>query len=656
MCGIAGFQDQLEDGADYPARVTAMLARIAHRGPDEAGYYVDDRVALGTVRLSILDLKHGQQPMQDVTDRYWIAYNGELYNFIELRAELENNGVVFTTQSDTEVLLQSWIYWGKACLPELNGAFAFVIYDRQEQTLFIARDRYGKRPLFYTQHGTAFYFASEMKAFLEIEGFSFQMDQDQLAAIVSQWTPLPDQTGFVGVHQLPMSSLLTLHKGQLNIERYASLSLAPVHTYHSEQEAIEHIREGLEQSVRLRLRSDVEVGVYLSGGLDSSIITYLTKKLSRHTVSTFSVAFEDQEFDESAHQQTVAKAFGTRHTGLTVSHQNIVDTFPAAIYHAEVPAFRTAFVPMYLLSEEVRRQGIKVVLTGEGADEVFLGYNIFSEVLLRSQWDALDGTTRKARLSRLYPHLSHFDATHHAHLLGLYQQFSKETMPGLFSHEMRFQNGRFSKRLLKGTQDPFSALYALIKSDPDYAMLSVVQKAQWLEFYTLLAGYLLSTQGERMSLAHGVENRCPFLDPGVVSIGASTNLQFDDGTHEKYLLKKSFESVLPATITARYKQPYRAPESAAFVAHQPAYLDEVLSDSALAEMEFLNPVFVRALIKKIWTTDADQISTKENQTFVFLLSIALLHKMFVKRQGLPIIDRSLFQSKIVKAVDLRGRL
>jgi len=381
--------------------------------------------------------------MQDASSRYWIAYNGELYNFIELRSELENHGVTFSTQSDTEVLLQSWIYWGKDCLSKLNGAFAFAIYDRQEQTLFLGRDRYGKRPLFYTQHGTSFYFASEMKAFLDIEGFAFTMDPQQLAAIVSHWTPLPDQTGFVGVHQLPMSSLLILHKGQFSIERYASLSLAPVHRYSTEEQAIEHIRQGLERSVQLRLRSDVEVGVYLSGGLDSSIITYLTTKLSRHTVSTFSVAFEDEEFDESAHQQTVAQAFGTRHTALSITHQHIVDHFPAAIYHAEVPAFRTAFIPMYLLSEEVRRQGIKVVLTGEGADEVFLGYNIFSEALLRSEWDTLDGQTRKARLSRLYPHLSHFDATHHAHLLGLYQQFSKESMPGLFSHEMRFQNGRF---------------------------------------------------------------------------------------------------------------------------------------------------------------------------------------------------------------------
>lgn len=654
MCGIAGFYTAPSEAADHPAVIKGMLAQIQHRGPDEAGYFVDQRLAMGTVRLSIIDLQSGTQPLCDAGERYWICYNGELYNYQELRSELQALGCRFRTQSDTEVLLQSWITWGEACLPRLNGAFAFAIYDRLEQRLTLARDRFGKRPLFYARHNGALLFASEMKAFLAYPGFRFQTDPAQLASIYALWTPLPEQSGFHDIRQLPMASFMQVKDGAERFGSYEALTLAPCVTVISEAQAIEMVHQALSDSVRLRLRSDVEVGVYLSGGLDSSVITQLATQMSPHTVHTFSVAFEDKYFDESDDQQEVSRHLGTQHSAITISHADIADTFPEAIWHAEIPAFRSAFVPMFLLSRAVRERGIKVVLSGEGADEAFLGYDLFKETLLRSSWNSYDNEERKRRISHMYPYLRHFDEGHAAQLLGLFQQFSHEQLPGLFSHEIRFQNGRFANRLLQEKADPFAQLLALTGADGQFAGMNAIQKAQWLEFKTLLAGYLLSTQGERMSLAHGVENRCPFLDPAVVNMAASVNLRFDDGSDEKYLVKRAFEKVLPASIIGKHKHPYRAPDSAAFVERRPDYLELLLSDAELMKMPFLDPAFCKALVKKIFNSAPATISTRENQAFIFLLSSALLHQRFVRREGAPLVDTQGIERVLVRTVDFRN--
>jgi asparagine synthase (glutamine-hydrolysing) len=634
MCGIAGLFTHGADPGATPSVLRAMLGRIAHRGPDAAGLYVDDRFGMGTARLSIIDVAAGAQPMADAAERAWIAYNGELYNYVELRAELEALGCSFRTRSDTEVVLQAWLRWGAAGLPRLNGGFVFAIYEPASERLVVVRDRFGKRPLFYAEGPHGLLFASEMKAFLAVPGFRFERDPAQVAAILGQWTPLPDQSGFQGLHSLPMGEWLEVAGGRVQTRPYEALRFDTEPPPATEAAARQAIRAALEQSVALRLRSDVEVGVYLSGGLDSAVIAALASRLSGHPLRTFSVEFEDRHFDESAEQRLVAGSLGTRHEALRVRDADITDAFPDAVYHAEVPAFRSAFVPMYLLSRRVREAGIKVVLTGEGADEAFLGYDIFRETRLRAEWPGLSPEERSQRSAALHTYLPHFEAGGAA-AAGLYQQFSVERMPGLFSHELRFQNGRFCARLLKDKLDPFAALQRAVAAAPGYAELPPVQKAQWLEFRTLLAGYLLSTQGERMSLAHSVENRCPFLDPGVVGIAAATNWRFDDGAVEKRLLREAFRGDLPASIIDRKKHPYRAPDSAAFVRAAPAYLEALCSEAELKKLDYLNPTFALALVHKIRTSPPERISTKENQAFIFLLSLVLLDAVYVRGEGLP---------------------
>ncbi len=455
MCGIVGFLAPDADSAAFDRILSSMLGMIGHRGPDAAGGFADDLCAMGTARLAIIDPAAGAQPMSDASGRYWICYNGEIYNYRELRAELEARGSVFRTRSDTEVLLEAWIVWGPKCLPKLNGGFAFAIYDRNTRMLVLARDRFGKRPLYFARHDGGLLFASEMKAFLAYPGFQLEQDADQIASILGQWTPLPHQTGFTGIDSLGLAEWLEVRDGHSPRRCYEHLTFDRGPAVATEADAIAQIRAALTESVRLRLRSDVEVGVYLSGGLDSSIIALLTSKEVDRSVATFSIAFEDASLDESDAQREISDFLHTDHTTLTIGHADIVANFEAALFHAEVPVFRSAFVPMYLLSKRTREAGIKVVLSGEGADEAFLGYDLFKETQLRAAWDGLDEATRLERIASLYPHLDHYGPGDLAAVTGLYHQFSRERMAGLFSHELRFQNGRFSTRLLREPGNAF---------------------------------------------------------------------------------------------------------------------------------------------------------------------------------------------------------
>ncbi|MGW2366729.1 asparagine synthase (glutamine-hydrolyzing) [Streptomyces sp. NPDC001667] len=649
MCGIAGFHGSSLHPREYQHVIHDMLAQIEHRGPDEAGCFLDDRLAMGTVRLSIIDLASGSQPVGSADGRYWLCYNGELYNYRELRDELTARGFTFRTGSDTEVVLGAWAAWGHDCLPRFNGAFAFAVFDTTTGELHLARDRFGKRPLFVARHEGAWLFASEMKAFLAYPGFSFEFDAPELSSIYATWAPLPGQSGYRGIEQIPMGEYLTVRGDTVRRGRWATLDLTAGPAPESEQEAVELVRAELEAAVDVRLRSDVEVGVYASGGLDSSVIAHIAARRTDHPLRTFSIQFEDAEFDESAEQTELAQHLGTHHSTVRVSDSDIVDAFPEAVRHAEVPVFRTAFVPMYLLARHVRSEGIKVILSGEGADEAFLGYGIFKDTQLLSAWHEMDDDTRMRRMGQLYPYLRHFNgADGHRRMLGLYQQFTEESLPGLFSHQMRFQNGRFAARLLREPGDPFAAVKELVAQEPGYERLSPVQKAQWLEFRTLLSGYLLSTQGERMALAHGVENRCPFLDPAVVRRAASLNLRFGDPFDEKYLLKRAYADVLPERIVKKGKFPYRAPDSAAFVRSRPDYRELLTDPGTLEEIGVLDPSFVRRFTDRVFDSPPEGIGTKENQAFVFLASTLWLHHWYVRgharrhaRLGVPlnVVDR-----------------
>lgn len=652
MCGIAGLFG-IDAGADrHGHQVRRMLARIGHRGPDGIGFYHDDHAAIGTARLSIIDVAGGDQPIGDAGERWWIAFNGEIYNHVELRLELNALGYRFATRSDTEVLLQGWVAWGEAVLSRLDGPFAAAIWDRAARRLVLVRDLFGERPLFYARHGRGLVFGSEIKCFLETDAVALAFDPDRLRSIYRTWVPLEHESCFKGVHQLPAGGILTAGAREVAVRRWAELPLNVPRTDLSRDEAAQATREALERSVRVRLRSDVEVGTYLSGGLDSAIVTSLAVEQASRPVRTFSVSFADAAFDESADQRLVADHLATDHVSLRVGDRDIVDAFPDALRHAEVPVFRSAFVPMYLLSREARAHGVKVVLTGEGADEAFAGYDIFKETLLREAWPKLDRAARLERLARLYPYLAGWSGENRHALYAWFGRSTDEARSDLFSHDLRFRSAQLSVRLLRDGDDGNDGLGSLRRlvegHRAAFDRYDGTRRAQWLEFNTLLGGYLLSTQGDRMALAHGVENRCPFLNTDVVRWGAATNGVFDNGWDEKHVLKQAFRSRLPTRSTSRPKQPYLAPDAAAFVSMRPDYLELILSERELGKVDVLDPRFCTRLSAKLLADGARPPTQAESHAFLFLVSTALLHRDFVERPPGPPAAPA-----IIRAVDGR---
>ena len=415
MCGIAG----IFQWNGQPVRrelLERMVATLDHRGPDAFGTELIGPVGLGHTRLSIIDLAGGVQPMPSADGQLTVTFNGEIFNYIELRQELTALGRTFTTDSDTEVLLQAYAQWGENCVTRFNGQWAFAIWDAPRKKLFVSRDRSGKRPLFYTVvgsgNGRTLLFASEIKAILTHPAVSKSIDPISLDQLFTFWSPLPDRTIFHGVRQLPAAHSLTVQGGEMRVTRYWDVDFSRRFEHQSARELEEQLLELLTDATRVRLRSDVPVGAYLSGGLDSSITAALAKNLNRERLCTFSLEFENPEFDESVFQQDVVRRLGTEHRTIRCTHDDIGRVFPRVIQHTEIPILRTAPAPMFLLSKLVRESGYKVVLTGEGADEVFGGYDIFKEAKLRRFWSRQpDSKTRPLLLKRLYPYMKNIHVT-----------------------------------------------------------------------------------------------------------------------------------------------------------------------------------------------------------------------------------------------------
>lgn len=618
-----------------------MIELLGHRGPDEAGYFLDRRAAMCATRLRINDLVRGQQPLADESERFWIVYNGEIYNHLELRRELEGQGHRFHSTCDTEVALRAWQEWGCDAPARFEGGFAFAIYDRRDATAYLVRDQFGKRPLFHRQDGDRLVFGSEMKVFLARDDLPFRWDGRRLAALFTRWTPFGSETPFEGIEQVPAGAILTATPAGISTRRYAEFPFAEASASDSVDEAAERTTALLKRAVELRLRSDVEVGVLLSGGLDSSIVAHLVHARQPGKMQSFSISFADEEFDESFEQDLVAKAFGMTHHRLRVSSADVAEAFPAALWHAEIPQFRTALVPMFLLSRRIRDAGVKVVLSGEGADEVFFGYDVFKETRLRESWAQWTPEERRERIRGLYPYLKFFSDANVRALETVFAKSVEGERDRLFSHALRIDNGRFAARMLNVEATDGDELTTELEARFRGIDAPGLRRAQWIEFHTLLQGYLLSSQGDRMAFAHGVEPRCPFLSPAVVSYAASLpvdhHLPPDD--NEKAVLKRAFRDVLPPRILTRPKQPYRAPGTAAFFAAPGRFLpwvDERLAEPELRRVGPLNAEHALRLAQKIRGTPSERISPREDQAFLLLMSLLELDRLFVRREGMSL--------------------
>jgi asparagine synthase (glutamine-hydrolysing) len=621
-----------------------MTAVLGHRGPDDRGAVVLGRMGLGHTRLSIIDLQGGKQPMSLPDGSLSVSFNGEIFNHVELRARLEQRGAVFRTRSDTEVILHAYALDGPGCVESFNGQFAFALWDGRRDRLLLARDRFGVRPLYLASPAGRLAFASEVKALMALPEVPRRLDLRGLGQVFQLWAPLAPQTVWSGITQLPPGHHLVVEGGRQTLTRFWDWPFPPAAELdqgRSPEAWAADVRERLIEAVRLRMiRSDVPVGAYLSGGLDSSIIAAAVRRFTSTPLRTFSIAFEDRELDESAFQAEVATALETEHTTVRCARADIGAAFPRTIWHTETPILRTAPTPLMLLADAVRGAGYKVVLTGEGADEVFAGYDLFKEAAVRRFAARHPGSPWPGRLfERLYPYLPQAPALGSAFGQAFFQQENLPVNHPFFAHAPRWATTRrtwrfFSPEVREALAGDDTLDRWAEHLPPEMSRWEPQARDQYVEGHTLLSGYLLAAQGDRVAMASSVEGRFPFLDTDVAALACRIPGGWKrQGLREKHVLKRAFADLLPPAVIRRPKQPYRAPDSASFVREGELlpYAAALLEPGHLRARGYFDPQAVSRLAQKC--REGKTVSFGDNMAFVGVISTMLLDWMYVCGNG-----------------------
>jgi asparagine synthase (glutamine-hydrolysing) len=519
----------------------------------------------------------------------------------------------------------------------LNGQFAIALWDEPRRRLVLVRDRVGIRPLFHAclPDGTVL-FGSEMKALLAHGALRAEIDPVAVGQIATLWVTVPPRTSFKGIEELGPGRMLVLEPGSRAEHRYWRHEFPAAHEY--EELTFEHwrqrVREVLHDAVRLQLRADVPVATYLSGGLDSSILTALVKRHHINDLTTFSVGFSDARFDEREYQRQMVAHLQTDHRQIEVSRADVGQAFSDVVWFAERPMMRTAPAPLLRLAGLVRENGIKVVLTGEGADEIFGGYNLFREDKVRRFWARNPQSTwRPLLLSQLYGYVQR-DPKADAFWRLFFRHGLEETAHPYYSHRVRWHNTAHIKRVfapdfrsqMQSDAELFAELEAYL--DPGRERWHPLCRAQYLEMALFMSCYLLNSQGDRMMMGHSVEGRVPFLDHRLIELAAQIPPKFKlRGLEEKFILKRAFDDLLPAAIARRPKQPYRAPIAACFAPGNDNLGAALLQEDALRRTGFLNPGAVTNLLTK--NAGSATPSERDEIAIAAAASLQLLHHQFV---------------------------
>lgn len=617
-----------------------MLPALCHRGPDGSGVYLDSsgRIGLGHTRLSIIDLAGGAQPMANEDQTVWVSFNGEIFDYIELRETLLKAGHRFSTHSDTEVIVHAYEQYGDDFVQYLNGQFAIALWDANRRRLLLVRDRVGILPLFYTRQGRQLLFASEIKALLPLLAEAPRVSPAALDQVFTFWAPHSPNTLFEGIYEVPPGHLLVLENGHVRESVYWDWRFPEQDDYltGSTADLAEQLYDLLADATRIRLRADVLVGAYLSGGLDSSALVALIRRHSSAPLKTFSIGFEEKSLDESAFQQQMVEHVGVEHSRIFCHNHDVADDFPATVFHAETAVLRTAPTPMRRLSGLVRTSGYRVVLTGEGADEALGGYDLFKEAKIRQFWARHPQSKwRPLLLKALYPYLETSGAQAKTYLRNFYGiGLGDPHQPG-FSHLTRwFTTAQckvfFSPELTTALRED-AAAQLLGQLPSAFDRWHPFNRAQYLEAKTLLGGYLLCSQGDRMLMANSVEGRFPFLDHRVIEFANRLHPRLKmRALNEKFLLKQAMATHLPWQIIKRHKQPYRAPDIPAFFSKKPpAYVDDLLGEEKLKGYGYFDTKKVGFLLKK--ARSGSLIAYKDNMALVGILSTQLCHYHFIER-------------------------
>ncbi len=646
MCGIAGIIAPISRG-EAERRLQAMLSDIAYRGPDECTGSAGDGFAIGAVRLAIVDLVTGTQPAISNDGKTVVVFNGEIFNYRELRAELAAKGHVFRSNAEVEVLLCLYEAHGLGMARLLNGQFAIAIWDGKADALHLVRDPFGIRPVFWWSDRSSIVFASEVKALLANPEVSLSLNPEALIQTMRFWTVVGEHTMFTGVRQLPAGHALTWRRGTARLERYwdwpFSQSVEPLRLA-DDREYFDAFDEALAEAVKRQTMADVEVGAYVSGGIDSSVIVHHLDGLrGGRPLSTFSVAFDDPDYDESEAQQAVVQHYGTRHRVARIGTPDIAADFPAAVMHAETALFRSAPVPMYRLSREVHAAGIKVVMSGEGADEILLGYDLFREAAIRRFWSrAPDSRCRGQLLRRLYDYLPQYKNPRYFNLmLEFYRPTLGQVDDPHYAMAVRWTAGKALEaglspglRALAAAYDPVAELDRWLPAGYDGA--GDVERAQAIEVMTLLGNYLLSSQGDRMALAHSVEGRYPYLDLDFVRFAARLPRGLKlRGLKDKFILRETYGGRIPDAVRQRKKFAYQAPEKKAFFpgGKLVPWAADLLSPARIAADGIFDPAYVEQYCLTPPARDSGRQSFRNNMLFMVVLSTTLLLERFVRSRA-----------------------
>jgi asparagine synthase (glutamine-hydrolysing) len=631
MCGIAGFNWKDAELAQ------AMGREIAHRGPDQQGFYVDEEVSLAHQRLSILDLsEHGRQPMTNAgcsacSRKLWVVFNGEIYNFKEIRQRLEAKGHTFTSNCDTEVILHAYAEYGADCLAQFNGMFGIALWDLEKKELFLVRDRLGVKPVYYYHKDGKFIFASEIKAILKAPVVSREVNPRAVYDYLGfEFVPAP-QTMFRDIYKIPPSHYLIFKNNKIELKRYWDVHFNQNGAGHSldKKKLTGEIIERLSESVRKRLISDVPLGVFLSGGLDSSSVVALMHRHLKDPVKTFALGYEDPTFSELSYAKQIADQFKTEHTELIIEPIT-VSLFEKAVWHLDEPMTDLSTIPFMLICKKAKEK-VTVCLSGEGGDEVFVGYDRFKASKFDHQFiQKLPGVLRKHFLNALIQKLP--DQSQKKGLFNVLRRFMDGSNLPKEGQHMRWQyfldpskNDRlFTPEVLAtASEGPFDLIR---KSLTLCESKNRLDQEIYIDLrYTMPDSVLMKV--DKMSMASALEVRVPFLDFEFVQFSAGIPSDWKlEGFQTKAIFRKALEGLLPHNICYRGKQGYSFPIKNWLRQELKDYMIELLNESPVVR-QYLKMDYVNVLIQQ-------HLAKTHNHNHILwaLMNLALWHKLFIMRQ------------------------
>jgi len=591
MCGIAGIVS-LDGRPVVPDEVRAMCAVMVHRGPDAAGFYFEPGVGLGMRRLSIIDLETGNQPVRNEDGSVWVVFNGEIYNYAQLRHELTRRGHVFATRGDTETIVHAWEDDGARCVERLRGMFALALWDARRRQLLLARDRVGIKPLYWVEVEGRLLFASELKALLQLPAVGRDLNWRAVNHLFAALSTPRSESLIEGVHKLPPGHRLVAARGRgVRVERYWDVRFEPERG-RTEAYFVDRLRELLDESVGLHLASDVRVGAFLSGGIDSSAVVATMARRTPRPVKTFSIGFREPAYSELQHARLVAERFGTEHHEL-VLEPDVLDVLDDLAWHLDEPLGDPSAIPTYMVSR-LAAGHVKVVLSGDGGDELFAGYDKYRVEQRERGYGTLPALVRRALgvAGRLMPDgMRGRNFARHFALAGSERYVDASVLFRYHDRQRLFRPEIFA---LLSEDDPAREALACL----DAAAGDWLAQAQYLDLMSYLPLDIL-TKVDRMSMAHSLETRVPLLDHKVIEFAATVppELRLRDGT-TKYVLKRAVEDVLPASLLGRPKQGFAVPLGAWFRGGLEAFVRDLLLSETARRRALFDPAYIERLLRR----------------------------------------------------------